>query len=97
MTCDGTGPCSRAPARAAAESLQPAGDLVRLDQEVDPLVLDGQADTVAVVDGGQRSADRRLWRDMQHDGAERRPDMRASEMRTMSLTPACASFFGMGR
>ena len=25
------------------------------------------------------------------------PDMRASEIRTMSLTPACASFFGIGR
>ena len=25
------------------------------------------------------------------------PDMRASEMRTMSFTPACASFFGIGR
>ena len=25
------------------------------------------------------------------------PLMRASEMRTMSLTPACASFFGIGR
>ena len=53
---------------------------------------------------GRRRAPRRAGRRRAASGAtcstiepKAVPDMRASEMRTMSFTPACASFFGIGR
>src|SRR3954471_12655154 len=54
------------------EVFEPPRDLLRLDQQGDPLVGDGQANAVAIAHRRDRAADRRLRRDVQHDRAERR-------------------------
>lgn len=83
--------------RRRRERGEAARDLLRLDQQVQPLVPYRQADTVTVLHRGERSADGGFGAICSTIVPKAVPDIRASEMRTMSFTPARASFFGIGR
>ena len=60
-----------------------------------PPGLDVQHDLVAVAYGRERAADGRLGRDVQHTVPYEVPLMRASETRSMSVTP-CQQLAGIG-